>query len=153
MAAADGETPFYVIYDFVNLILNESQVDVIQASRWEKNESGFVDYSTKKLIANRISQILCQLLFTRKINDYTYGFRAINREFLFKSNYQEDFQPFFLESLVIPLRLGAKVLSVPAVWQGRSESKSSLTVKNTFLYLRPLLKSRFSTKSRLMKYN
>ena len=142
LMASDSETPVHSVIDFVESILaSNSSIGVIQGSRWVKN-GGFVNYRNRKKFINLLSQTLCKVVYLRRIQDFTYGYRAVRKEFLPPKLLKENYQAFFLESLLLPIKLGAYVQEIPIIWEARSENESSLTKLKILGYAKPLIRLR-----------
>ena len=136
--AADGETPYEAIPSMISKMIDG--VDVVCTSRWIY-ENSFENYGRIKLILNRSAQILCKIFYPSNLTDYTFGFRLYKKKFLTNIKYKESRHPFFLESILIPIKLGANCVEVPVTWKPRIEGASLATKMDVVQYLRPILRN------------
>jgi glycosyltransferase involved in cell wall biosynthesis len=124
--------------------------DIVTATRW-KSESGFRGYSPLKRLLNGIFQTMFRVLYSTTLSDLTYGFRIFKREWVKTIAWEELRHPFLLETMLKPLRLGARVVEIPSVWRARTEGESHNPFWGNFVYFRVAFKTRFSSKRRLLK--
>jgi len=140
--AADGETPFETIPAMI-FAMNEN-TDIVCTSRWVLDKS-FENYGKIKLLVNQLAQIVCKIFYPSVLTDYTFGFRLYRKQFLTGPNFQERKHPFFLESVLIPIKIGARCVEIPVNWKPRIEGSSIATKLDILQYLRPVLKNIFKS--------
>jgi len=147
--SSDLETPPSV----VPLMLAECEYfdwDIVVASRWVTGGS-FEGYGRAKYLVSWSAQQICRVIYTTRLTEFTYGFRLYKTNLLRELYFREKKHPFFLESYIIPLRLGAKITEVPVNWKPRLEGKSVVNLVTLIQYLRPLIRVRFMQKRTLRK--
>ena len=147
--SADGETPSAAIPQMM-LTIEEGSFDIVSTSRWIKG-GGFDGYGSFKYCVSFLAQLLCKLVFLSKLTEFTYGFRVYKKEILSQLQFREAKHPFFLESLLIPVKLGFSIKEVPARFSHRTEGKSVVNLITLISYLRPILRTRLAKKSSLWK--
>ena len=135
--SSDGETPAEALPRMLKVIGNE-KVDIVVASRWLK-ESKFIDYGLIKKFVSFCAQRVSGWLYRSNLTEFTFGYRIYKTTFLQKCKFVEKKHPFFLESLLVPLRLGASVKEVPVVWQPRTQGESVSSIRTIISYIRPLI--------------
>ena len=140
--AADGETPYETIPSMASA-MNEN-TDIVCTSRWILEKS-FENYGKIKLVINQLAQIMCKTFYPSMLTDYTFGFRLYRKQFLTVPDYQEKKHPFFLESILIPIKMGARCVEIPVNWKPRIEGSSIATKLDILQYLRPVLKNIFKS--------
>ena len=113
---------------YYNIIKSE-RVDAVFGSRFIKG-SKITDYPKKKLILNRIFNIITKLLFISDYNDFTNAFKIYRKEALLKTF------PLVSESFNIFLELPLKIISrkmkykiIPISWTNRKEGNSKFDIK------------------------
>ena len=113
---------------YYNIIKNE-KVDAVFGSRFIK-ESKIVDYPKKKLMLNRIFNLVTKLLFFSDYNDFTNAFKIYKKSALLKTF------PLVSESFNIFLELPLKIISrkmkykiIPISWTNRKEGSSKFDIK------------------------
>ena len=113
---------------YYNIIKNED-VDAVFGSRFMKG-SNVVDYPKKKLLLNRIFNIVVKLLFLSDYNDFTNAFKIYRKSALLKTF------PLVSESFNIFLELPLKIISrkmkykiIPISWTNRKEGNSKFDIK------------------------
>lgn len=147
--SADKETPVEVIPKMLNAIeIHDS--DIISGSRWIEGGS-FLGYGRMKHLISLSAQLLCKTIYQVKLTEFTYGYRLYKTEVLMQCDFQEKRHPFFLESLLVPLRLGFDVYEVPVKWTPRTEGKSIVNILTLISYLRPTIGVLFRPKRRLVR--
>jgi hypothetical protein len=97
---------------------------VASASRWLPG-GRFEGYGRIKLWLNLAFQKLMALAFAAPVTDFTFGYRLYPRRLLERIRWRETYHPFVLESLLVPLLLGVRVVERPAIWRSRTEGVSS----------------------------
>jgi len=110
-------------------IIREEDVDAVFGSRFIKG-SKVIDYPKKKLILNRIFNIITKLLFVSDYNDFTNAFKIYKKSALLKT------LPLVSESFNIFLELPLKIISrkmkykiIPISWTNRKEGTSKFDIK------------------------
>jgi glycosyltransferase involved in cell wall biosynthesis len=126
--------------------------DIVTATRW-KSGGGFRGYNPLKLWLNGIFQTIFRTLYGTNLSDLTYGFRIFKREWVTTIAWEELRHPFLLETMLKPLRLGARTVEIPCMWRARTEGVSHNPFWRNFVYFRIALKTRFSGRKRLLKTN
>ena len=110
-------------------IINNEDVDAVFGSRFVK-DSKIINYPKKKLILNRIFNIITKFLFLSDYNDFTNAFKIYKRNSLLKTF------PIVSESFNIFLELPLKIISrkmkyriIPISWTNRKEGDSKFDIK------------------------
>ena len=110
-------------------IIKDEKVDAVFGSRFIK-ESKIVDYPKKKLILNRIFNLVTKLLFISDYNDFTNAFKIYKKSALLKTF------PLVSESFNIFLELPLKIISrkmkykiIPISWTNRKKGSSKFNIK------------------------
>ena len=113
---------------YYSIIKNEN-IDAVFGSRFIKG-SRTVDYPKKKLILNRIFNIITKLLFISDYNDFTNAFKIYKKNAILKT------LPLVSESFNIFLELPLKIISrkmkykiIPISWVNRKEGTSKFDIK------------------------
>lgn len=141
LMSSDMETDPAVIPQFI-VRMREGNSDIVAASRWIRG-GGFTGYSTVKWLLNWGFQQVFRWLYWCQVTDLTYAYRLYKRDVLAGIRWEELKHPFLLESLLKPLRLGARLAEVPALWRARTEGTSGNSLWATFKYLRIATRVRF----------
>jgi len=137
--ASDLETNPYELKNMINISQNNPNV-IISADRWISNK-GFSDYGFIKFFANLLFQKLLKIFFKHKILDFTFAYRLYPKKALKGYKIKELRHGFALEILLIPIKKGFKVITLPAKWKKRVEGTSSITIKSYLSYLKVLFKN------------
>ena len=110
-------------------IIKDEKVDAVFGSRFIKG-SKVTDYPKKKLILNRIFNLITKLLFISDYNDFTNAFKIYKKSALLKTF------PLVSESFNIFLELPLKIISrkmrykiIPISWTNRKEGDSKFDIK------------------------
>ena len=110
-------------------IIKDEKVDAVFGSRFI-NESKIVNYSKKKLILNRIFNLVTKLLFVSDYNDFTNAFKIYKKSALLKTF------PLVSESFNVFLELPLKIISrkmkykiIPISWTNRKKGSSKFDIK------------------------
>ena len=110
-------------------IIKDEDVDAVFGSRFIKGSKIF-DYPRKKLILNRIFNIITKLLFLNDYNDFTNAFKIYKKSALLKTF------PLVSESFNIFLEMPLKIISrkmkykiIPISWINRKEGTSKFDIK------------------------
>lgn len=149
MMSADLETP----PEAVGRMIAESKRApgaVVTASRWMAG-GGFSGYSRVKIVCNAIFQKLIAAMFLTRLSDLTYAFRLFPTALLRMVDWRELRHPFFLETSIVPLRLGVPFVQIPANWRPRAEGESQNTFLANFRYFRTAFRVRFARRSSLLR--
>ena len=141
LMASDMETDPTLVPKFIET-MKEGCWDIVAGSRWIEG-GGFEGYSKLKLILNYLFQQIFRVLYTTKLTDLTFAYRLYRKTVLKGIIWQELRHPFLLESLLKPLRCGARATEIPCRWQVRVEGSSANTFLATFKYLKTAIKIRF----------
>ena len=109
--------------------IKDENIDAVFGSRFIRG-SRIVDYPKKKLILNRIFNIITKLLFISDYNDFTNAFKIYKKNALLKT------LPLVSESFNIFLELPLKIISrkmkykiIPISWINRKEGTSKFDIK------------------------
>lgn len=146
--SADGETPA----EFAPLLIREiiaTDADIVSASRRLPGGS-LTDYGLIKSIVSSMAQVVCRIVYNSKLTEFTYGYRVYKYSCLLGINLKEKKHPFFLESLLIPIRLGFNIAEIPVAWVSRKEGESVMNIKTLLSYLRPIVEVRWRRRRLLM---
>ena len=110
-------------------IIKDENVDAVFGSRFIQG-SKIIDYPKKKLILNRIFNIVTKLLFISDYSDFTNAFKIYRKDALLKTF------PLVSESFNIFLELPLKIISrkmkykiIPISWINRKEGASKFDIK------------------------
>jgi len=123
---------------------------IVTASRW-KGGVRFEGYNPMKLVLNRLFQGMFAVLYRVRLTDMTYAYRLFPKELVQSIQWEELKHPFFLETIVKPLRLGVEVVEIPTTWRARSEGESQNTFMRNFVYFRIGLKTLFLPRKRILR--
>ena len=88
---------------------------IVTASRWISGGS-FQGYSKIKLLCNWVFQRFFSLIYFTRLSDMTYAYRIMPTRLVQSIHWEELRHPFLFETLIKPLRLGVRVVEVPATW-------------------------------------
>ena len=149
--SADKETPASLIPQLLAHIEMHGS-DIICASRWIVPGS-FTDYGKIKFLLSWLAQNLCKVVYRSSLTEFTYGFRIYRTSLLKEFVFRESKHTFFLESLLIPLRLNAQILEIPVRWVARDEGSSVVNFRTLISYLRPIIRVRLVKSSKLYRTN
>ena len=147
--SADGETPYEAAIRLLDKIV-ETQADVVSSSRWLPGAT-FENYGWFKLLLSRFAQNLCRVLYFSNLTEFTYGYRIYRREIFQTCKFKEKKHPFFLETLLIPLKLGLQIEEIAVSWSARKESTSMVDFRTILSYIRPIFRVKLSAKGKLLK--
>ncbi len=149
LMASDLETPPEVVKTMIALA-KEQPERIVTASRWIKGGK-FYGYDPLKKFLNFIFQRFFSLLYFVALTDMTYAYRIFPTKLVQSIRWEELKHPFLLETIIKPLRLGARVKEIPAVWKARTEGESQNTFIGNFVYFRIGFRVRFMSKSQILK--
>lgn len=141
MMAADLETDPHLVKTLI--ATGQGGYDIVTATRWGAGGRFARGYNPSHLVMNWAFQKLCRTLYGTELTDLTYGFRLFRREWTDQVAWQEHKHQFFLETLLKPLRLGAKVVEVPCVWRQRDEGDTENTLWTKLAYVPMAVRTRF----------
>jgi glycosyltransferase involved in cell wall biosynthesis len=148
MMASDLETDPRTVKE---LIATAAQgYDVVTATRWSA-DGGFSGYSPVKFVLNWVFQNSFRVLYGTSLSDLTYGFRIFRSDLVKQIRWEELRHPFLLETILKPLRLGAKTKEIPTVWRERTEGVSHNEFWRNFLYFRIALRTRMTPKRQILQ--
>ncbi len=148
MMSADLETP----PEAVGRMIEESKKRpgcIVTASRWMKG-GGFTGYSPVKQVCNAVFQKAFSILFLTRLSDLTYGFRLFPAELMRAIDWREVRHPFFLETSLVPLRLGVPFVEIPVQWVPRPEGDSQNSFFANFRYFKTAFRVRFAGRDALL---
>ena len=128
----------------------ESDFDIVSASRWIPGGS-FTGYGPVKYCTSWAAQKLCKIIYRSSLSEFTYGFRIYKRGILVNNRFKEIKHPFFLESLLLPIRQGVRIAEVPVNWIPRTEGASVVGISTLIAYIKPIVRLRFTRKSKFSK--
>ncbi len=138
--SADGETPAEAIPRMLEK-QKSTNADIISASRWISGGS-FSNYGGLKYLISLLAQQFCRVAYFSKLTEFTYGFRLYKSGILKNYEFLEQKHPFFLETLLVPIRAGHIIYEIPVQWQSRTEGDSVANIQTLISYLRPLIWTR-----------
>jgi glycosyltransferase involved in cell wall biosynthesis len=125
--------------------------DIVTATRWGQGGAFAKGYNPAKFVLNWGFQRLFGSLYGTPLTDLTYGFRIFRAPWVKDVVWEEMRHPFLLETLLKPLRLGAKVVEIPCVWRARTEGVSHNSFLQTFAYVPLALRTRLRPRRHLMR--
>jgi hypothetical protein len=146
LMAADLETNPYDVHELINACRRNPDF-VICTSRWINRGSFSKGYNRVKYCANYIFQWFFRILYNTRLTDLTFGYRLMPTILAKSIRWQECFHPFFLETIVKPLRLGINAVEIPTDWKPRHEGNSQNTFWKNFLYFKIGFSTRFGSKT------
>jgi hypothetical protein len=149
MMSTDLETDPAIIPVFI-AEARKTPDEIITASRWLRG-GGFQDYHRAKLPLNWVFQKIFSVLYGCRLTDLTYAFRIFPTSLVQSIAWEELKHPFFLETVIKPLRLGVRIREVPAWWRARQEGPSQNPFWSNFAYFRIALRVRFRAPHRLLR--
>jgi hypothetical protein len=149
MMSADLETDPHLIPSMIEQ--SKKYPDrIITVSRWNK-EGGFKGYNKLKLLLNYLFQKIIALMFLSKLTDITYAYRLIPTKLVKTIDWKEQKHPMFLESAIVPIRLGVKFVEISGKWKARTEGISQNSFMANFNYFKTAFRVRFTKKNKLIK--
>ena len=150
MMAPDLETDPHNVKDFIREG-KKYPGDMITASRWIRKGS-FEGYDRRKLILNFFFQKIFSVFYGVRLTDMTFGYRLAPTKLMQSIAWEEVRHPFFLETVLKPIRLGIPVHEIPSNWAARQEGESQNSLPQTFKYLRIAFKVRFEKREDMLKW-
>ena len=148
MMSADLETPPEQVAKLVEMA-KAHPASIVTMSRWMPG-GGFSGYSKVKQVCNFIFQKIFSVLFWTRLSDLTYGYRIFPVELLNRIDWHELRHPFFLETSLVPLRLGVAFIELPVQWKPRQEAESQNTFLANFKYFKTAFRIRFTPWKKLL---
>jgi len=150
MIASDLETD---PLDVPNLIAasKEHPDHIICTSRWRERGRFGKGYNAVKYILNYIFQKLMRLFFGANLSDWTFGYRLFPCNVIKNIKWEELRHPFFLETILKPLRLGVPTIEISTSWAPRQEGESQNPFWRNFLYFKTVFRALFCDKSTFLK--
>ena len=149
MMSTDLETDPHNKKDFI-ASAKQYPDDLTTASRW-LNKGSFEGYNKVKYVLNFLFQKIFSVFYGVKLTDMTFGYRIFTTKLVNSINWEELKHPFFLETLLKPVKLGVKVHEIPTEWVARLEGESQNSFWATFKYLRIAFKVKFEKRSKILK--
>lgn len=143
--AADGDTDPFLVSKMIESSKAHPRA-IILASRWIKG-GGFIGYGFLNKVLNRAFNLMLQLLFFTRISDLTYAYRLAPTDLSISVKWESDSFSVGLETNLRMLRLGYEFIELPAVWRARNQGSSSNSFFKKLLYLKYVIKIRFSSKN------
>lgn len=140
--AADMDTDPHVIKSMI-AIAKEHPEAVILASRWVKG-GGFIGYGRINKTLNFIFNKMLQVLFFSRVNDLTYGYRFAPVDKTLSVKWESKGFSIGMETNLRMVRLGYKIIEVPAVWRVREQGESQNSFFKKLKYIKTVLKVRFA---------
>lgn len=123
--------------------------DIVTCTRW--TGAGFKGYNPVKYILNKIFQSIFRILYWTNLTDLTFAFRIFKTDIVKKIKWEELRHPFFLETIIKPLRLGYRVAEIPSPWAARTEGESQNTFWRNFEYFKIGLRVLWMPKKAMLK--
>lgn len=116
----------------VEKLVND-KLSMVLASRYRKS-SRILNWSALRKINSYLSNIICRLVFSFQLSDYTNGFRAYNRKTMQllldnRGNFKSDGFSLLIEELVFVLRRGEKIGEISSIFINRDAGESKLNFK------------------------
>ena len=149
LMASDLET---VPHDVCRLIEESKRFPqaVICTSRWIQPARFQAGYNRFKWIANYVFQKMFSGLYGTNLTDLTFGFRLMPTALARAIAWEECRHPFFLETILKPLRLGIPTREIATGWKPRMEGDSQNPMWRNFLYFKIGLKARFANPAAML---
>ncbi len=148
MMASDLETDPHCVKDMIAKA--REGWDIVTTTRWH-DARDWEGYNPVKFVLNWVFQRTMSALFGTHLTDMTFGFRIFKREWCTKIKWEELRHPFLLETMIKPLRLGAKACEIPTIWKARTEGVSHNPFWRNFLYFGIAFRVRFGSTSALLR--
>lgn len=149
MMASDLETNPNAVQHLIAKA-KENPGAVICASRWI-GQGTFKGYNPVKYIANFVFQKFFSLLYGTHLTDLTFAYRLMPTSLAQAIRWEELRHPFFLETILKPLRLNVATCEIPTDWKAREEGESQNPFWRNFLYFGIGFKTRFSRQEQLLQ--
>jgi glycosyltransferase involved in cell wall biosynthesis len=150
LMASDLETNPHDVHRIITAA-KEAPAAVICTTRWAVRSSFRKGYNPVKLVANYFFQKIFRLLYHTDLTDLTFGYRLMPTILAKRIFWEETRHPFFLETIVKPLRLGIKTVEITTTWEPRQEGESQNSFWRNFLYFPIGFKTRFASATHLLQ--
>ena len=124
--------------------------DAIFKNSRHLRRNSFHGYSKSKMVFNVCGQAFLRILFHSRLTDITSPMQIAPVALYRRIRWKESGFPFFLEMVLIPLRLGVTIHELPAESLPRREGKSKNSFFKTFSYLFTAIRIRFTPKRKLV---
>lgn len=141
MMASDLETDPSLVKTLIRES-NQNPHHIITTTRWKGENSGFTSYGNVKKLFNLVFQKWVSYLYEVDLSDYTFGFRLYPSEAIKGIKWNQTNFAFLLESILVPIVRGYRVIEVPHFWFPRQEAKSSNQKSFYIDYFKTALKVR-----------
>ena len=115
---------------------------IVTANRWLVG-GGFYKYNKIKLFLNYIFQNILKIIYSTNLSDITYGYRIFPSNIVKKILWEELKHPFFLETILKPIKLKTNIIEIPSGWKARTEGESQNNFMANFLYIKTALRIKF----------
>ena len=115
---------------------------IVTANRWLVG-GGFYKYNKIKLFLNYIFQNILKIIYSTNLSDITYGYRIFPSNIVKKISWEELKHPFFLETILKPIKLKTNIIEIPSGWKARTEGESQNNFMANFLYIKTALRIKF----------
>lgn len=123
---------------------------IITTSRYIEG-GGFEDYNRLKERCNSAFQKMLRAVYNTKLTDITNCYQISPAPFMKSIRFEETRKPFFLESVLKPLRLNAEFIEIPCVWRKRTDGNDRVSFFGCFEYFRTVLRVRFESKEKMLE--
>ena len=124
-------------------------VDIVATSRW-LGGGRFGNYSRIKRVCNWLFQRFFSVLYGTHLTDMTFGFRLYRARELSRYGWRETGHAFFFETLIKPLRCGARVDEIATHWRRRQEGTTHMPASEYLRYFKIGLLTRAQPVRRLL---
>ena len=115
---------------------------IVTANRWLVG-GGFYKYNKIKLFLNYIFQNILKIIYSTNLSDITYGYRIFPSNIVKKILWEELKHPFFLETILKPIKLKTNIIEIASGWKARTEGESQNNFMANFLYIKTALRIKF----------
>ena len=115
---------------------------IVTANRWLVG-GGFYKYNKIKLFLNYIFQNILKIIYSTNLSDITYGYRIFPSNIVKKISWEELKHPFFLETILKPIKMKTNIIEIPSGWKARLEGESQNNFMANFLYIKTALRIKF----------
>ena len=115
---------------------------IVTANRWLVG-GGFYKYNKIKLFLNYFFQNILKIIYNTNLSDITYGYRIFPSNIVKKILWEELKHPFFLETILKPIKLKTNIIEIPSGWKARTEGESQNNFMANFLYIKTALRIKF----------
>jgi glycosyltransferase involved in cell wall biosynthesis len=126
---------------------------IICTSRWHTQGNFGAGYNPVKFVLNYVFQKLMRLFFHADLTDWTFGYRLFPTVIVQSIAWAELRHPFFLETILKPLRLGVPVQEISTSWAPREEGESQNPFWRNFLYFKTVYAVLVANSSTFLKAN